>query len=96
MAYCTQTDIGKLIPEQELAELTAESSSTPDSNLVTEAIAMADTEIYSYLGVKYTVPFVTVPARIKSISEDSVIYYLYTRRSVAPELWEKNYQNVIT
>ena len=53
MAYCTQSDIEKLIPTQELAELTTESGSTPDAAVVTEAIAKADAEIDSYLGVDY-------------------------------------------
>ena len=56
MAYCTQSDIEKLIPVLELAELTAESGSTPNAAIVTECIAKADAEIDSYLGVKYTVP----------------------------------------
>lgn len=96
MAYCAQDDIEKLIPEQELAELTAESGDTPDSDVVTEAIAKADAEIDSYLGVKYTVPFSSAPARVKSLSEDIAIYYLYARRSVAPELRQKNYDNAIS
>ena len=52
----TQSDIEKLIPTQELAELTTESGSTPDAAVITEAIAKADAEIDSYLGVIYTVP----------------------------------------
>jgi phage gp36-like protein len=93
MAYCTINDIEKMIPVIEMAELTAESGNTPDSNVVSEAIAKADAEIDSYLGVKYTVPFSSAPARVKSLSEDISIYYLYTRRSIAPELREKNYKN---
>ena len=95
MAYCTQADIEKLIPTQELAELTTESGSTPDADVVSECITKADAEIDSYLGVKYTLPFSTPPARVKSLSEDIAIYYLFTRRSVAPELREINYKNAI-
>lgn len=94
MAYCAKADIEQLIPEQELAELTTESGSTPDAGVVAECIAKADAEIDSYLGVKYTVP--TAPARVKSLSEDISIYYLFTRRSVAPELRQKNYDNAIS
>ena len=57
MAYCNQVDIEKLIPTQELAELTTESGSVVAATVVTECIAKADAEIDSYLGVKYTVPF---------------------------------------
>ena len=80
MAYCTQADIEKLIPAQELAELTTESGGTPDADVVTECIAKADAEIDSYLGVKYTVPFSSAPARVESLSQDIAIYYLFTRR----------------
>jgi phage gp36-like protein len=57
MTYCTQTDILKQIPSLELAELTTENGSTPDADVVAEAIAKADAEINSYLGVRYVVPF---------------------------------------
>jgi phage gp36-like protein len=95
MAYCALADIQKLLPELELAELTAESGTTPDSAIVTEAIAKADAEIDSYLGVKYAVPLASVPDRLRSLSEDISIYYLYVRRSVVPEPREKAYQNAI-
>jgi phage gp36-like protein len=62
MAFCTQNDIEKLIPEQELAELTTESGSTPDAEVGAEAIAKADAEIDSYLGVRYVVPFSSASA----------------------------------
>ena len=67
MSYCTQSDIEKLIPTLELAELTTESGSTPDAATVTEAIAKADAEIDSYLGAVFTLPLSTTPARVKSL-----------------------------
>lgn len=78
-----------------MAELTTESGTNPDSGVVDECIAKADAEIDSYLGVKYTVPFSTVPARVESLSQDIAIYYLFTRRSVTPEMREINYKNAI-
>jgi phage gp36-like protein len=95
MVYYVQADVEKLVPVQELVELTTESGSIVDAVVVTECIAKADAEIDSYLGVKYTVPFSSPPARVKSLSEDITIYYLFTRRSVAPELRQKNYDNAI-
>jgi phage gp36-like protein len=73
MAYCEQSDIEKLIPEQELAELTADTGSTPDAEVVTEAIAKADAEIDSYLGVVYTVPL-SVPPRRRSLPRRSLVW----------------------
>jgi phage gp36-like protein len=95
MAYCTQSDIEKQIPTLELAELTAESGSTPDAAAVTEAIAKADAEIDSYLALKYSVPISPVPARLRSLSEDIAIYYLYSRRSTIADLRKDNYRNAI-
>jgi phage gp36-like protein len=95
MAYCEQSDIEKLIPEQELAELTADTGSTPDAEVVAEAIAKADAEIDSYLGVVYTVPLSVPPSRVRSLSEDFAIYYLYQRRSVVPEARQKAYDDGI-
>jgi phage gp36-like protein len=62
MAYCTQPDIEKLIPTQELAELITESASTPDTDVVAESIAKDDAEIDSYLGVRCVVPFSSASA----------------------------------
>jgi phage gp36-like protein len=95
MAYCVQADIEKLVPEIELAELTTESGNDPDADVVAECISKADAEIDSYLGIKYKVPFSSAPGRVKSLSEDISIYYLYTRRSTAPEVREINYRNAI-
>lgn len=95
MAYCTQTDILKLIPSQELAELTTESGSTPDAAVVTEAIAKADAEIDSYLGIIYSVPLSVPPSRVRALSEDIAIYYLYLRRSTVPEARQKAYDDAI-
>lgn len=96
MAYCDQDDILKLIPEQDLAELTTESGETPDDEVVADCIAAADGEIDSYLGVKYSVPLATVPDRVKWLSADMAIYHLYSRRGVAPEVRRQKYLDAVT
>jgi len=95
MAYCDQTDVLKQIPEGELAELSADSGSTPDAAVVSDAISKADAEIDSYLGVKYQVPVSPTPPRVQSLSVDIALFYLYSRRSVAPELREQNYKRAV-
>ena len=95
MTYCTQSDIEKLIPIQELAELTTETGSTPDAAVMAEAIAKADAEIDSYLGVINSVPLSAIPARVKGLSEEISIYYLYMRRSAIPEARQKAYDDGI-
>jgi len=95
MAYCSQTDIEKLIPVEELAELTAESGETPDSDIVSECIALADAEIDSYLAVRYTLPLSATPARIKALSADMAIYHLYSRRDHFPEVRRQKYEDAV-
>ncbi|MDD3582337.1 MAG: DUF1320 domain-containing protein [Desulfobacca sp.] len=96
MAYCSQDDLLKMIPEEELAEITSESGGTPDPAVVAEAIAQADSEIDVYCAVKYAVPFDPVPSLVKSLSVDLAVYHLYSRRSVAPEVRRQNYEDALS
>lgn len=84
MAYCTQNDLLTMIPLKELAELTADSGDTPDSQVVAEAIQRAAAEIDSYLGMRYTLPLNPVPDQVMGLSMDMTLYHLYSRRSVVP------------
>ena len=93
MAYSTQDDLLTMISQAELAALTAEAGDEPDSQVVAEAIARADAEIDAACGMRYTVPFSLVPERVKSLSADLAIYHLYSRRSVAPEVWRHKYKD---
>lgn len=95
MAYCAQADIEKLIPELELAELTTESGSTPDSDVVTEAIAKADAIIDAYCGKQYSVPFDSVPEMVESLSIDIAVYRLYLRRRVVPDPARQRYEDAM-
>ena len=82
MAYCTQSDIIKSLPEAELAQLTDDSAGTTvDSDVVNESIAWADALIDTYCRQKYSVPFSSpAPEMIKGLSIDLAIYDLFTRR----------------
>jgi phage gp36-like protein len=95
MAYCTQDDLLRMIPLAELAELTAEAGDIPDSSVVADAIAKADAEIDSYLGVRYQVPLSPVPARVKALSVDMAIFHLYSRRSVIPAARRQQYETAL-
>ena len=76
MAYCSEDDLLKMIPQSELAELTAESGEVPDSLIIDDAISKAEAEIDSYLGVKYVVPVAAAPAQVKALAVDLAIYHL--------------------
>jgi phage gp36-like protein len=95
MAYCTQDDLLKLLPEAELAQLTAESGDVPDAGVVSEAIAKADAEIDAYLAVRYQLPLAETPPRVKALSGDLSIYHLYSRRSITSEVWRQKYDDAL-
>jgi phage gp36-like protein len=95
MAYCTQADIVKLLPEGELAQLTAETGSTPDAAVVSEAIAKAGAEIDAYLAVRYVLPLETTPNQVKHLAVDLAIYHLYSRRGMMLEIRGKNYDKAV-
>lgn len=96
MAYSTKVDILKEISEEELIGLTDdEGAGVVNDARVTAAIARADAIIDSYCGQVETVPFTTVPAVIKQHSITLAIYFLFTRRSVAPEIRIDNYKDAI-
>ncbi|MFA6690748.1 MAG: DUF1320 domain-containing protein [Saccharofermentanales bacterium] len=95
MAYCSQEDLLKLIPEVELAELTAESGDTPDSAIVSDCIGQADAEINSYLAVRYRFPLAATPDRVKSLSIDIAIYHIYSRRDRIPESRRQKYKDAV-
>ena len=95
MAYSVQDDLLTMISQAELAALSADVGDEPDSQVVAEAIARADAEIDAACGLRYAVPFSPVPERMKSLSADLAIYHLYSRRSVAPEVWRQKYQDAL-
>jgi len=95
MAYCTQDDLLRLIPEGELAELTTEAGEVPDEAVVAQAIAAADAEIDSYLAVRYQLPLTGTPARVKALSVDITVYRLYTRRGISPPSRRENYEDAV-
>lgn len=95
MAYCTEDDLLPMIPQGELAELTAESGEVPDHAVTAEAIAKAGGEIDAYLGVRYALPLTANPPLLKSLAVDLAIYHLYSRRSVAPQVRRQKYEAAV-
>jgi len=92
MAYCTQDDLLTLISREELAELTAESGDTPDSQVVAAAISRAEGEIDARAGTRYAVPLTPVTPQIKGVALDLALYHLYARRSLAPAVRRQKYE----
>ena len=96
MPYSLQTDLLEQIDEDVLIQLTDDvDAGEVDAAVVTRAIADADGEIDSYCGMKYPVPFTTVPPVIRKCSVDIAIYNLYARRKGVPEDRQKRYDNAV-
>lgn len=81
MSYCTLSDLKAAISEAKLVQF------TDDENLgsinvarITQAIASADTLIESYLRGKHQVPLTTALDRMRQLSIDFTIFFLYKRR----------------
>ena len=95
MAYCTEDDLLKMIPEEDLTDLTVESGEVPDSLIIADAISKADAEIDSYLGVKYVVPLSPTPDQVKALSVDLAIYHLYSRHSIVLPVRQQKYEAAV-
>ena len=95
MAYCSEDDLLKMIPQSDLADLTVESGEVPDSLIIIDAISKAEAEIDSYLAVKYVVPLAAPPDRVKSLAVDLAIYQLYSRRSIVPPVWQQRHDAAV-
>lgn len=91
MSYCTEDDLLRMIPEEDLTELTAETGTVPDSAVIADAIGKAAAEIDAYLGVKYVVPVSPIPEQVKALSVDLAIYHLYSRHSIMPPVRQQKY-----
>jgi phage gp36-like protein len=95
MSYCTQSDLEKMVPVKELAELTTEEGDIPDPTTVAEIISKADAEIDSYVSIRYETPFSSIPDMIRALSMDIAIYHLYSRRSTVPPIRRTKYEDAI-
>ncbi|TAN40792.1 MAG: DUF1320 domain-containing protein [Nitrospirae bacterium] len=97
MAYCTLDDIKGLLNTEIIMQLTDdENAGAIVESRVIAAIVDADAEIDGYCGVRYTVPFSSVPALIKKLSVDIAIYNLYSRKvDEVPEARKDRYNAAI-
>lgn len=96
MPYCAKADILEQLDEEILIQLTDdEGAGTVDDDMVTRAIADADAEIDSYCGVRYSVPFTTVPGMIRKLAVEFAIYNLYGRRKGVSDDRKDRYNNGI-
>jgi phage gp36-like protein len=92
VGYCSMSDLESQLSKQSLAELSNDArglsidGAEPNEDVVTTIIFKADSEINSVLSGSYSVPFSTVPDKVRQISIDLSAYYLMRRRFSANEV----------
>jgi phage gp36-like protein len=81
VSYCATADLKDALSEEKLKQLTDDDSlGIVVEGRVTYAIAAADALIDSYIRGTHTVPLSPVTDRIKQVSIDLSVYFLYKRR----------------
>lgn len=101
MAYCSESDILNIIPEQELINLTNDdvTDTNPSINEVqlNAAIAFAENLINGFLRGKYQLPLKNVPEFISKTAADIAVYRLYLRRPQdLPDHIKENYKMAVS
>ena len=95
--YCVLPDIQKTVPNNDLVQLTDDSTPPVAINQanVDRAIADAGELIDGYLRGRYTLPLLPVPGLINTLAADVAIYRLYARRIklTPPEGVTERYKN---
>jgi phage gp36-like protein len=100
--YSTKADIETYLSIDQLAKLTSESGDGVDDKVINGAIADADSEIDGYCVSQYpsSVPFVTVPTLIKTLSIKIAIHNLFSKRIMSfggeiPKSYSDMYDNCV-
>lgn len=104
--YCTQTGgtAGDIMPArislEQLTRLTCETDDPNDivQDVIDTAIEDADAVIDGYCAVKYSVPFATIPTRVKTGSAKIATYNLFEKRSAQvgmPDSVRQSYEDEI-
>jgi len=96
MAYCTVDDIKNALSERRLIELSNDQdSSSVNTTVVEAAIKKADGVIDAYCRKRYSIPLADPPNVINALSVELSIYFLYSRKSEAPDDIQKRYEKAI-
>ncbi|MBI2428740.1 MAG: DUF1320 domain-containing protein [Ignavibacteriales bacterium] len=85
MSYCTQTGVtpGDIVPQRmsegQLLKITTDDDDplNIDQGIIDRAIADADELINGYCALKYSVPFLPVPGRVKTGSARIATFFLF-------------------
>lgn len=94
MAYSTYDDLIMKIAESALISLSNDVSgaTSADDVNIAEAIATADAEIDSYVGLVTAVPMSPIPPLLTDLSAKMAIWNLHLRKYFNSEIWLVTYQ----
>lgn len=98
MGYSTQANVETRLSTEKVRQLTDDNrDGEVDAQVVTDAIAAADSTIDGYLGQNYNVPLTTpAPSVIIGCSISIACYLLFARRAIpTPDIVQKLYDNAI-
>lgn len=108
--YCSFADLQKKIGKKKLSELTndaftqgipnpSDAGGDPDPDVTQALIDEADSMIDSKAGLRYTVPFTTVPDDIKYLSINIACYLAFMRKGGANAItkeWKAIFENAMS
>lgn len=97
MSYSTAQMILDRIPEKQLVQLTDDKKlGVVDQTIVAAIQLTANGIVDGYCGVKYSVPFATVPPLVPALEADIAAYLLYKRKvDEIPESKKQAYDDAI-
>lgn len=95
MSYCAAADLYKKLPESMIISLSNDEAGATTVNTanVLEAIATADEEIDSYVGLVRTVPVDPAPPLLADLSAKMAIWNLHLRKYFDSTVWRETYQD---
>jgi len=92
MAYSQLTDYQNVLSTAELIQITdINKSGNVNVSVLNEAIAQTDSVINSVLSAIYTLPLMTIPALIRTLSINMTICFLYRQRTDEPVPNKENF-----
>lgn len=94
MTYATLSDLTERAGEVELRQIAdRDRDGTPDPQVITAALEDADNTVNGYIGARYRLPLVSVPALVVTWSVSIARYVLH--RNGAPEHVAQDYKDAI-
>ncbi|WP_027366938.1 gp436 family protein [Desulfocurvibacter africanus] len=96
MSYASQQDIVDRYGEEALVLLAdRDNDGVADPDVIAQTLADADAEIDAYLAARYQLPLATVPAVLKRLAVDIVVYRLAADAGTGTEERRQRYEDAV-